>query len=334
MNWDSNIDLSKRKFTSRLIVEQALKRGWKVQGFESNPAIFLLHIPGRQDFIKIFSASPPQMSYAAVKVAKDKHITNEILAEEGLPVPKEILVNDANDSRLVKFLSECREVVVKPLDSSHGKGITVGIKSLDRLKASIDKARTVTDKTTVLVQQQVAGEDIRILTINYEFVDAITRKPASVVGDGENNIAQLIDITNQSPERGENYKTKLNIIPKVLALEFLGKDKILEIPEKGERVRVIGVANVGMGGERVNTRDSIPQFLKDLAVKVAKSLELPVCGVDFIVQKSPSRKDSIAQLNPSIIEVNECPMLTMYEDLASPEQARVIDKYLDLVAEY
>jgi hypothetical protein len=57
MQQDEEIDLSTKKFTSRLIIERARHRGWRAYGFKTNPAIFLLQIPGRELPIKIFSAS-------------------------------------------------------------------------------------------------------------------------------------------------------------------------------------------------------------------------------------------------------------------------------------
>jgi len=40
MELNSDIDLSKRKLSSRLIVERVLARGWQIVGFKSNSAFF------------------------------------------------------------------------------------------------------------------------------------------------------------------------------------------------------------------------------------------------------------------------------------------------------
>lgn len=335
MNWNEDIDTSKLKFTSRLIVERALFRGWKIANFKSNPAIFLLYVTGRENPIKLFSASPSQMSYPASKIAKDKYITNQILSMSGFSVPKELLISSNNENafkQAEQFLVENYQIVVKPLDASHGKGITVNVTSSQELVVALAEAWKVSNKSKILLQKQIQGVDIRIVCIGYEFVDAISRIPASVVGDGEYTIRQLIEIINTRDDRGLNYATKYNIIPINKAEEYLGEDKINSIPQVEEMVQVIGVSNVGMGGTRYNIKADIPEFLKDIAIKCAKELELPVCGVDFMVKRLPKNTDIFEDLNPCVIEVNECPMLTMYDDLNSPEQNAVIDKYLDFVA--
>lgn len=335
MEFDNKIDLSKRKFSSRLIVERALFRGWRVVGFKTNPAIFKIFIPRRKKAINIFSASPQQMSYVASKIAKDKYISNCILKQSKLPVPSEVLLDTSlpiDNIKLDKFLSKYKKVVVKPLDASHGKGITVGINNLNDLIRAIDIAKIESKKSTILLQQHIEGVDIRVLCIDYRFVDSISRIPAFVVGDGVNNIQQLIANTNTNSDRGENYKARLNKIPLNKAIDYLGKERLKYIPQKNKIVQVIGVSNIGMGGERHNIKNDIPKFLKDLAEEATKALDLPVCGVDFIVKKLPKSTDTIEDLAPIIIEVNECPMLTMYDDLYSPEQNKVIDTYLDYLA--
>lgn len=335
MNQQPDIDLSKRKFSARLIVERALARGWRVQGFETNTAIHLLYPPGRPDAIRIFSASPPQMSHPAAKIAQDKYITNQILQNQGLPVPEELLINvddPLNIESLKEFLDKHKQLVVKPLDASHGKGVTTNVVSVEQLHKAIDTAKQATEKSRILLQQQLQGLDIRITVIGYEYADAINRIPASVKGDGVHNLEQLINLENQRDDRGENYSARLNIIPPDKAREFLGSDGMAYVPGDGETIQVIGVANVGMGGERNNIKDDIPKYLRQAAEAAAKALGLPVCGVDFIVRELPSVSSTPEQLQARIIELNECPMLTMYEDLYSPQQLALIDKYLDYIA--
>lgn len=337
MEKDGQIDLSKRKNTSRMVVTAALERGWQVTGFESDPAVFVLRIPGKSESIKIYSAAPPQTSYAAAKITDNKYIVNRLLKKQGLPVPEEIVLkyteisSPDNKKLLESFMGAHPKVVVKPLDSAHGRGITLNVDS-SSWDAAAKKASDSSKDGYILVQEQIGGHDIRAVCIGYEYVDAITRVPASVTGDGVHNIGQLIDSTNKSPDRGKNYLARLNVIPKQIAEDYLGKDGLLRIPQAGERVQVVGVSNTGMGGERKNIRDDIPDFLKEYAEKAAETLELPVCGVDFLVATKPTADSHIEELKPYIIEVNWCPSLVMYEDANDPGQEAIINKYLDYLA--
>ncbi len=336
---NQEIDLSKMKFTTRLIAERAMVRGWGVTTFETNPAILLLQIPGREKPLKIFSASPPQMSYPAVKIAKDKYITNQLLGAAGLPVPVEILLSTAakqpqDIQKIEEFLKTYPKIVIKPLDSAHGKGITVNVRDIDHFKKAIDIAAEHSLRGRILVQEQIEGFDIRTVCINYKFVDSMSRTPASVTGDGQHNVEQLIDVTNSSSERGENYKARLNIIPKDKVLQFIGQEGLEAIPAAGETVSVMGISNIGTGGERENVKHKIPAFLREMSEQASRILDLPVAGVDFLVASPPTADGTKEELKPYIIEVNDCPSLTVYEDLHSPEQNELIDTYLDFIDQY
>lgn len=337
--WNQEIDLFKMKFTTRLIAERALGRGWGVRSFETNPAILLLQIPGREKPLKIFSASPPQMAYSAVKIAKDKYITNQLLSDAGLPVPGELLLSGTSKQpedieKVEEFLKTHPKIVVKPLDSAHGKGITVNVGDIDHFKRAIDIAAEHSLRGRILVQEQIDGFDVRTVCINYKFADSMSRSPAAVTGDGEHTVEQLIDITNSSAERGENYKARLNIIPKDKVLQFMGKEDMEEVPDAGIVVNVMGISNIGTGGERQNVKHDIPAFLREMSEQASRILDLPVSGVDFLVASEPRAGSTKEELKPYIIEVNDCPSLTVYEDLHSPEQNELIDTYLDFVAQY
>jgi len=151
MEWDHDIDISTRKMSSQLIIKRTLARGWKICGFKSNPAIFLIYIPGKENPVKIFSASPPMNSLPATKIAKDKYITNQILNQANIPVPKELLINHANYNldEVDAFIKSCGKVVVKPLDASHGNGITMTVNSLDRFKNAVEEVKSYTKNKNV-----------------------------------------------------------------------------------------------------------------------------------------------------------------------------------------
>lgn len=335
MQWDNDIDLSRRKMSTRLIVRHALRRGWRVQAFDTCLPLLRLYVTADKP-VAVYSASPPDMSYVSSKIAKDKFITNSILKEAGLPVPEELLFldtpGDAGVRSVESFLSQHGSLVVKPLDASHGSGVTVGVRSVAAFEEAYALARHSGRGSSVVVQEQIGGLDLRVLCIDYEYVDAISRTPARVFGDGESTVRELITRENLSDDRGSNYSRRLNVIDAKSALRFLGEDGMARVPAVGEEFQVVGVSNIGKGGERVNAREDIPAFMKRMACDAARELGLPVCGVDFMVSRQPVSTDLPEDLGAKIIEVNECPMLTMYDDVDGPEQSAIIERYLDHVA--
>jgi hypothetical protein len=138
-----------------------------------------------------------------------------------------------------------------------------------------------------LLQQQVSGNDLRILIIDGQLAAASERVPASVVGDGSSTIMQLIEkenITNSL--RGVNYEKPLNKIDVDSALQFLGESVLHTIPKKGESVQVVGTANIGTGGHAINRTDAVPAAIIDEAKKFASSTGVYTCGVDFLYDQS------------------------------------------------
>jgi cyanophycin synthetase len=327
------INLMSLSYTSRLITERALARGWEVAHFPAALSILFFQIPGHKGLITSFSSSPSTTSWPASKVAKNKALTSRLLASADLPVPSELLLSEKNlpDSAkiIASFLAKHSPVVVKPLDASHGHGVTTHITEFKDVMTAIDRALEHSRLKRVLIQQQYDGNDVRIVCINYKFVDSITRVPARIFGNGKDSIEELIQKENDSGHRGENYKTKLNMIDAQKARQYLGAEGIKRVPAANKEVQVVGISNVGAGGERVNIGSQIPDWMKEMAEKAAGTLKLPVCGVDFLIKNLPSPHSKPKELQPIILEVNECPMLTMYDDLHSPEQFKVIDTYLN-----
>ncbi len=78
-------------------------------------------------------------SYIAVELAQDKEETNKILANCGLPVPRQELVRSAE--RAVRAAERLGyPVVTKPYNGNHGRGISVDLKTAEDVCAGFDAA--------------------------------------------------------------------------------------------------------------------------------------------------------------------------------------------------
>src|SRR5206468_8234316 len=76
--------------------------------------------------------------HTAVEIASDKRLTNQILADLGLPVPRQRLVYDAEEA------VEAAErlgfpVVVKPLDGNHGRGVSIDLRTAEPVRLAYEK---------------------------------------------------------------------------------------------------------------------------------------------------------------------------------------------------
>ena len=269
--------------------------------------------------------TPPTMSYGAGMMADDKYAASILMKEIGVKQPETLLVaSDTDEAMVEKFISKNAPVVIKPIDGAHGQDVYVGVMDWEAAKTLIEKVIAKSFSGFALVQKQLRPKNFetRVICIDYKFVKAFARIPARVTGDGEHSVIELIDIEN-STKRTAKYKSNLSYINRENAINYLkgqaldnglSEDAILSsIPEKDEKVQVIGVCNTGQGGTMEDVSDSFPEELKSEAEKIAKHLHLPLVGVDY--------------LDDNVIEVNKGPAL--YHPVDGEAATYCIEKFVD-----
>lgn len=269
------------------LIEQACKqRGLKmhllVEGTRSQlaPYYYIVDRAGRRRYAR--GVVSDKSNASAFRITNNKLMTDAIAKLAGVPTPATEVYK--NQEQANSFLKAWGTIVIKPLDSSHGNGVTTNITRSQQLAAAIEFAQKFSE--VILLQQQINGRDVRLLYIGDKLCAAIERKPASVIGDDHHTIRQLIEQINALPERGENYQTKYNQIPLDAAGFFLGERLDGEIPALGQEVIVVGTANVGSGGTTTDITDELPKTLVAYANAIVQELHPGVCGVDFLVNES------------------------------------------------
>ena len=81
---------------------------------------------------------------------------------------------------------------IKPLSGKHGKGVITAIKDLPKLEEQL-----ALSNFPMLVEEQLVGIEYRVVCMNFKFVATAFRKPAHVVGNGQNTIQELISQKNE-----------------------------------------------------------------------------------------------------------------------------------------
>jgi cyanophycin synthetase len=315
------------RMTSRMIVQKALERHWQPYLYIPNSGhIRLVKPDGKQ--LEIFTALPPTTTHIAAQNCDDKYLTHLILQEHNLPVLPTFLceTDDRATAAAEQILSTNAKVVVKPLDAAHGNGVTVG---LTNVAAVLQAAHGALNYSTKYVVQAFLPDaiDVRVLCIDGKYIAALQRVPARVKGDGRRSVAELIAHENQT-NRALQYTGALAAISPDRAADYLGT-AIHDVPAAGAYVSVLGTANVGTGGETVDVTDMLPEWLKRMAEQAATVLNLPVCGVDFLLSTpvDPDLEYQEGQL--AITELNKNPSLYIHE-LPNHGTARpAVDCYLD-----
>lgn len=297
----------------RILRKILQKKGWKAEKLctEGLNNLILTRPDGKQ--LRVASSTPPTTSAFAQRVANDKLATYAMLQTLGISQPETVAVRELKDAQ--GMLRKYGKLVIKPVDGAHGLGVMTGISTDEQLAMAIEKAIAESPELGyAIAQPHLKSEvpELRIICIDYQFVLAVARIPARVTGDGEHNIMELIDFENQTL-RAKPYTSNLAHINKDSALAFLG-EKVSEIPTKGEKVFVSSICNVGQGGTVEDHSDRITLEQKAQAELIARTMELPVIGIDYF--------------GDQVIEVNACPSL--HYPLMEPEKAsRCVEEYVN-----
>jgi cyanophycin synthetase len=245
----------------------------------------------------------------AVDLASDKDATKKLLGSMGVPVPKGSQIIDEDEIEgTVKRLGF--PVAVKPLDANHGKGITVGLNTLEDVRAVFPLAKKYSRR--VIIEQSLTGQDFRALVVNNRLIAVAERIPAHVLGDGEHTIRELIDIKNLDPRRGyghENVLTLINIDAQTESLLAARGYTPETVPPAGELVRLKTTANISTGGTAIDRTDEVHPFNVSLFERIARIIGLDVAGIDVV---APDLSTPLTENGGGIIEVNAAPGFRMH----------------------
>ncbi|TRT85885.1 MAG: cyanophycin synthetase [Microcystis aeruginosa Ma_AC_P_19900807_S299] len=248
----------------------------------------------------------------AVELACDKEGTKTILKDGGIPVPRGTVIQYLDE--LPAAIEEVGgfPIVIKPLDGNHGRGISIDVKNQQEAEEAYDLASAASKTRSVIVERYYKGSDHRILVINGKVAAVAERIPAHVVGDGRSTIEELIEITNQDPNRGDGHA---NVLTKITidktALNVLGKQgyELTSILEQGAIAYLRATANLSTGGIAVDRTEEIHPENVWIAQRVAKLIGLDIAGIDVVTDDI---RKPLKEVDGVIVEVNAAPGFRMH----------------------
>ena len=257
--------------------------------------------------------------HISVELASDKEETNRLLANLGLPVPRQRLVQRASDA-VAAADRIGYPVVVKPFNANHGRGISIHLSTPEQVEKAFEVARE--HSRSVIVESFITGEDHRMLVINGELVAVSKRVPGHVVGDGKRTIEELVEEVNRDPRRGighEKVLTRLTFdhqAETMLARKGYTKETV---PAAGERVFLRSTGNLSTGGTATDVTDLVHPDNAEMAVRAVKAIGLDVGGVDFL---TTDITESYKDVGGAICEINAAPGFRMH---MAPSEGRARD---------
>ncbi len=295
---------------ARILVDEAQRRGIRVEVIDAENGYFKLSLGGRSVVCR--ESLSELTSAVAMSRCADKRVTVRLLAQAGLKVPQQALAADAEHN--AAFLREHGAVVVKPVDGEQGKGISVNLTDAEDIEAAIENASHFCPR--VLLEQFCEGQDLRIVVINHQVVAAALRKPATVVGDGESSIEQLIDKQSRRRAAATGGESRIPVDGETRRCIGLQGFSLEDVLPYGESLAVRKTANLHTGGTIHDVTDQLHPALKNAAEHASRVLDIPVTGLDFLVP-------AVDGPDYVVIEANERPGLANHEP--QPTAQRFID---------
>jgi GNAT-family acetyltransferase (TIGR03103 family) len=248
-----------------------------------------------------------------MSICDDKAVTRRFVQAAGVRVPEQIEAGCATD--LFKaFVDRHEKVVVKPARGEQGHGVSVGLTEFDEIEEAVKEARNVSD--TVLIEEFVDGQDLRLIVINYKLVAAAIRRPPVIVGDGSHTIGELIAAQSRRRAAATGGESKIPLDAETKRTIAQSGHEMESVLGKDVSLQVRRTANLHTGGTIHDVTDRVHPVIVEAACRVAKAINIPVTGIDLMV-KSPTSPDY------AFIEANERPGLANHEP--QPTAERFVD---------
>jgi len=295
---------------AQIVVDEARRRGIAVEIEDAQAGLFTLSLGGRS--VACRESLSELTSAVALSRCDDKALTRRLLAAAGLGVPDQI--SAADDRAMAAFLEKHERVVVKPARGEQGRGIAVGLSTMEEVRDAVNAAARHCDE--VLVEQFVDGKDLRIIVIDGEVAAAAVRQPPSVRGDGEHTVIELIEKQSRRRAAATDGESRIPLDEETERSVLAEGYQMLDVPAPGEKLPVRKTANLHLGGTIHDVTAALHPALARAAVDAARVLRIPVVGLDFMVP-------DVGGPDYVIVEANERPGLANHEP--QPTAERFID---------
>lgn len=254
---------------------------------------------------RLMSSTTDETSAIGARTAKIKNISSDILRLNGLPCAPQYVVNDLNIA--LSFASKIGyPVVLKPNDQDQGKGVSSNIKT----EKDLIEIYNITKKefSNLIVEKHVFGDDYRFTVVDNKVLKVFKRIAAGIIGDGINNISQLIENAAKdflSKKFNKNVNKIIKLDEESMSLMKEKNYNVDTILKENEYLPLRRKNNVSAGGEQILIDlSTIHPDNINLALKAANVFNLDMAGIDII---SPDISVSWLETNTIICEVNAIP---------------------------
>src|SRR3712207_6705567 len=307
------------------VVEEARRRGIPVRRLNSRS---LVQLGLGRNLRRIQATLTDHTSAIGVEIAQDKDDTKLVLSNVGLPVPRGEVATTLEQALAIAD-DMGYPVILKPIDASHGRGISGLLGDESAIRAAWEEARRLSRR--VIVERYHHGRDHRVLVVNGRVVACAERVPAHVVGDGRRTVRELVVEANEDPRRGVGHRKILTRLPcdeRTVAVLAERGMTLESVPPAGERVLLRATANLSTGGTAIDRTDEMHPDNVTACEMAAGVVGLDIAGIDVL---TPDISIPFRDNGAVILEVNAAPGIRMHTHPSDGKARSVAAPMLDML---
>lgn len=261
---------------------------------------------GYQDRDHHFSSSRgDKVSREAINTCVSKHLTKQRLKKAKVSVPDgKGFKRDADTEEIVAYANKLGyPLVIKPSISSGGEGVVANIEDEVAFRKALEKSHSHLQKSRLIVEEMIFGEDYRIYVVDNKVIAAVSRKAANVIGNGTDSVRVLIKSKNKEREKNPAlYNSPIHIDDELQEMLRVQNHTLDSVPSEGEHVVLKMKNNVSAGGDPDDVTDDLPKIVQETALQAVQAMpSMGQAGIDIMFDKEENEC--------KVLEVNSKPSI-------------------------
>lgn len=268
----------------------------------------LLQIAGRGRTVRVWHNLVPLDHPVALKVAGDRRLAAAALATAGLRTARAVTCSPGSTDAARALLASVGSCVVKAAaDTGAGTSVTCGVQDSRQLAGALAYAARWSPEA--VVEEQVAGRELRLLVLDGQVLGTLERRPPELVGDGRHTVAELVALETAERERAAG---DAGLFPLSLDLDVAFTQR-----RCGRTLRTVVPAGVVFAAKTAANENGPaqnrglqepPDGLAGLARRAADAVGLRLAAVEVVLPSAGG--------DPVVLEVNSTPGLHYHYQVA------------------